>query len=150
MRYLLLLAIIIWLPVEAQTPLRSAAWAGPTIQCGESPTAANADLMPLDALNHWETQNAHPGAGQWPDGYSTTIRKVCLSHVGNFQAGYAVVGHSGPNGDHVTPFVIGIGTLCMNYEADAPVVVTGGEYFDVHAGCSSGSHAIILQLWYKN
>lgn len=136
----------------AQTPLKSATWRGPDVACGYQIPGRSDDVMPLDNANHWETQNAPPGAGVWPAGYSVTVRKVCVTHGGSFSApSYAVVGHSGPNGDHVSPYVnvpwTG-GTECMSYEKDAPVVVTGGEYFDVHANCASGTHHVILQLWY--
>lgn len=135
---------------QSALPLKSAAWRGPDIACGSSPTAAGADLMPLDGSMHWETQNAPPGAGPWPAGYNLLVRKVCVSHGGTFadSDGYAVVGHSGPNGDHVSPWLLGKGTICLSYDWDSPVVVTGGEYFDVHAGCSSGTHYVVLQLWY--
>ena len=136
------------LPVFAQVPLKSAAWQGPEVPCGTY--AYSPDLMPLSPSWEWETQNAKPGAGVWPVGYNLTVRKVCLTHAGSFTGpSYAVVGHSGPNGDHVSPYLVNqSGSVCMSYEKDAAVVVTGGEYFDIHAGCSVGSHHVILQLWY--
>lgn len=156
MKKLLLIPLLFVLPAIAQTPLRSVTWGANPIQCGTSPTAGGADLMPLDSNNNWETQNAIPGAqSQSPNtwaqdgaGRNITVRKVCVAHYGTFTNGYAVVGHSGPNGDHVSPYLIGKGQACMEFPADAPVVVTGGEYFDVHAGCESGSHAVTLQIWY--
>lgn len=130
----------------AQVPMKSAAWEGFALAC-----TGNDTLMPLQGgpAYNWHTQTATPGAGQWPAGQNLTARKVCVTHKGQFSGdSYAVVGHSGPNGDHVSPYVIGVGTQCMSYEKDAPVVVTGGEYFDVHAACQSGSHSVVLQLWY--
>lgn len=128
----------------AQVPLKSAAWAGPPIPCD-----GGDQLMWLHASGAWHTQGAAPGAGDWPAGQNLTVRKICVTHLGPFSGhSYAVSGHSGPNGDHVSPYVVGQGTQCMSYEKDAPIVVTGGEYFDVHASCQSGSHSVVLQLWY--
>lgn len=146
------LLCIVALAAIAQTaiPMQSATWRGPEIACG---TGLNgADLMPLNGQypGQWETQNAPPNAGVWPAGYNLTVRKVCLMHGGSFTGpSYAVVGHSGPNGDLVTPWVGRSGdSQCMSYEKDAAIVVTGGEYFDVHAGCASGSHFVVMQIWY--
>lgn len=128
----------------AVVPLKSATWAGPSVSC-----TTGDQLMPLDNSGNWHTQLAPPGAGVWPAGYNLTVRKICVTHRGSFSGdSYALSGHSGPNGDHVSPYVVGTGTQCMNYEADAPVVVTGGEYFDVHAMCNSGWHSVVLQIWY--
>lgn len=144
-KVLLALALAACGMVHAQAPLKSSAWRGYALAC-----TGNDTLMPLDGgpNYNWHTQSAPSGAGPYPAGYNITVRKVCVTHFTSDPNAYAVVGHSGPNGDHVSPVVIGNGTQCMSYEKDAPVVVIGGEYFDVHAACNSGSHSAILQLWY--
>lgn len=140
------LLLLFSLSASAQVPMKSAAWQSPTVACGTGHPSA--DVMPFDWSGNWNTQNVLPGAGKWPAGQSLSVRRVCVAHLGDFTGGYAVGGHSGPNGDHVTPYVPGMNSRCMYYEHEAPVVVTGGEYFDVHADCSSGMHYVVLTIWY--
>lgn len=143
----LLLLGIAEMAIAQVPPLLSAAWGGVTASC------SGADqLMPLDGSFRWDTQNSPPGAGIWPTGRNLIVRKVCIRHMVSAPGfnDYAVAGHSGPNGDHVTPYAQSNGpAACMSYDG-SPVVVTGGEYFDVHASCSVGGvHSVILQIWYE-
>ena len=133
----------------AQSALKSAAWAGPDTPCGVYPPSPAGDLMPLDGAGNWNTYSSVPGAHVgWNPNQNMTVRKVCIVHEGNMTgASYAVVGHNGPNGDWVTPRINTTEAFCMSFDS-VPVVFTGGEYFDIHAGCTSGSHHVILTIWY--
>jgi hypothetical protein len=127
--------------------MKSASWQGAPVACGPNAGSPD-DTMPLGGTGEWNTITAQPGGGQFPNDRILNIYAVCVSHFGSFNNARAFSGHSGPNGDPVTPYVIGQGTQCMTYNT-TPVVFTPGEYFDVHADCDTGgTHTAILQIWY--
>lgn len=142
-------------------PMKSFGFRSPSINCHRSasevaldPDGNITDLMPLDGARNVFAPPAVPGSRPqfiltFPPG-NFKIRKVCLTHwVNGSQANaYAVVGHWGPNGDHISPMFGGSDTRCMDFPVDAPVVFTAGEYLDVHAGCEGDWHWITLHIWY--
>ena len=69
---------------------------------------------------------AAPGAGRFPEG-NFYLRRVAI----------AVVGHCGPNGDWVSPMVVGTGHAEISFDADAAPLFAAGEYFDLHASCAA-------------
>lgn len=138
----------------------SFAYETPTIACSFKGSPSGDDRIPLSGkLGISDSKNytappAPPGSGVFPGG-AFTIRKVFIAHVLNAGSGivtdaYAVVGHSGPNGDWVTPMIIGPNAMGENsYPADAPVKFDAGEYLDVHAGCNgNASHSVKVAVWY--
>jgi hypothetical protein len=93
---------------------------------------------------------AMPGAGKFPSG-SFYLRRVSITHIVDGEAGagaYAVIGHSGPNGDWVSPMIVGNGQAEIAYDADAAPLFTPGEYFDFHTNCARGSHWGSAAFWY--
>lgn len=91
-----------------------------------------------------------PGAGPWPAG-NFSIRYVCISHYVNGVTAnaYAVVGHSGPNGDWISPMIQGSTQQCIVYPYETPVQFTVGEYLDVHTSCQTGSnHWVAMSVGY--
>lgn len=145
---------------QAPKPMKSFGFRSSAVPCARSAeeTARIVDLMPLDPSGNLFAPPARPGAGVqrdvngefiFPTG-SFSIRRVCVAHwiSGNQTDAYAMAGHSGPNGDLVSPPVVGTGKECAEYPADAPVVFTAGDYLDVHAGCLGDSHWIVLLVWY--
>lgn len=113
-------------------------------------TAAGADLMPLDGAFEWQANRAAIGA-PGPDAMPALpvgITKVCLAHHINGVAveSYSVAGKSGPNGDYMTPFFTGVGTMCMDWNPPTPWAP--GEHVDVHAACIHGTHWVNLTIQY--
>jgi hypothetical protein len=78
------------------------------------------------------------------------VRAVAVSHDvhGDVADSYAVVGHSGPNGDQISPLMVGRGTQTISYPEDAAPLFTAGEYFDLHSRCMAGEHWTTVQIWY--
>lgn len=146
MKYLAMLFLLLAAPAFA-SPLMSFALAGNPVVCNGAD-----QLMPIDGLGNTFAPPARPGAGQFPLG-SFSIRRVSLTHwiTGGSQGSYAVVGHSGPHGDHITQMFTGQGTTTMIYDADAPVAFSIGEYLDVHTMCPVGSqHWVEATVWYTS
>jgi hypothetical protein len=97
-------------------------------------------LLPFDTKHNWKMAPgfAVPGAGKFPEG-NFYLRRVAISHAIQGDTGglsYAVVGHFGPNGDWVSPVVVGTGHAEISFDADAAPLFTAGEYFDLHASCA--------------
>ncbi len=92
---------------------------------------------------------ASPGSGVFPTA-PFVIRHVNVTHwIDHADAySYAVVGHSGPNGDHVSPFLVGAGSIGISYSGDAAPVFAEGDYLDVHASCGGRKHRVAVQIWY--
>ena len=147
---------------QAQTnnPMRSFGYETPTIGCNYRGSPSGDDRIPLSGkLDIGDPKNytappAPPGSGVFPGG-AFTIRKVFIAHVVNTSSGsvtdaYAVAGHSGMNGDWVTPMIIGANAMGENsYPADAPVKFAVGEYLDIHAGCTgAATHSVKMAVWY--
>lgn len=88
-----------------------------------------------------------PGSFIWPTG-DFYIRKVSLTitNPSPNPTAWAIVGHSGPNGDWITSPVFENETRVMPFSADAAPLFTAGEYFDVHGDCD-GSTAILAVWW---
>ena len=87
-----------------------------------------------------------PGSGQFPIG-NFYLRRVALTVIGGSSNDWAVVGHSGSNGDWVSGAVIGGHDSIITYDQDAAPLFTAGEYFDVHASCGSGQW-VFVAFWY--
>ena len=97
--------------------------------------------LPVDPNRNWKMAPgfALPGAGKFPEG-SFYLRHVAISHAIQGDTGglsYAVIGHSGPNGDWVSPMVVGTGHAEISFDADAAPLFTAGEFFDLHASCAA-------------
>jgi hypothetical protein len=135
----------------AQVPLKSFAMRSPDVAC-----TGYDQLMPLDGDGNTLAPPAIPSSmpefapKQVPLNFK--IRIACISHSirGDPSFSWALIGHSGPNGDHTSPVVHGTGVQCLSFPADAPVVFTHGEYLDVHAGCVRGTHWVMMQIWYTD
>lgn len=137
----------------AQTPMRSFTYISPLLRCSGD------QLMPLDQQGNTLAPPAAPAGGfgpgiaEFPRG-SFRIRSVCVTHqiIGSTVSdlSYAVAGHHGVNGNDMTPRIVGSGHACKDYPADAPILFSEGEYVDVHAACSSGSHWAALQIWFTD
>lgn len=135
-------------PLFAQAfPLKSFAYQSRPVSC-----TGGDQLLPFDAAGNWKLQPgfAKPGSGEFPNG-SFYLRLVSISHSIDGEAGsaaYAVVGHSGPNGDWVSPMITGNGHADISFPADAAPLFTPGEYFDLHATCKRGEHWASVAFWY--
>jgi hypothetical protein len=127
------------------TPLRSFSYRSQTVYGNGTD-----QLMPFDDNGHWQMAYgfAAPGAGKFPQG-SFWVRKVAITHwlQRPTQNSYAVVGHSGENGDWVSPMIVGCGQAVTSYDGAAPLF-TPGEYFDVHACCHKGKHWVAVCFWW--
>jgi hypothetical protein len=143
MKRLLLVLLCVSTQALGQTPLKSFAFKSAPVAC-----SGNDQLMPLTQYKEEKAPPAQPGAGDWPTGVFY-IRIACITHYvqGSQIHSFAVVGHSGPNGDHTTPLLIGNGTLCSPV-FDPPIIFTPGEYLDLHAGCTGEWHWASMQVWY--
>ena len=134
-------------PTAKTVPLKSFSYMSIPIECN-----GKDQLLPFDAEGHWKMapDQAKPGAGEFPSG-NFYLRKVSLSHSIEGEAGlgsYAVVGHSGPNGDWVSPMIVGTGHAEISFDPDAAPLFTSGEYFDLHTSCASGRHWGSASFWY--
>lgn len=97
-------------------------------------------LLPFDSDRNWKMAPgfAAPGAAKFPEG-NFYLRRVAISHAIQDDTGgmsYAVIGHSGPNGDWVSPMIVGTGHAEISFDADAAPLFSVGEYFDLHANCA--------------
>ncbi len=125
-------------PAHAQSnsaPLKSFGYQSLPIPCD-----GKDQLLPFDASRNWKMAPgfAAPGAGAFPEG-SFYLRRVAISHAILGDTGglsYAVIGHSGPNGDWVSPMVVGTGHAEISFDADAAPLFIAGEYLDLHAACA--------------
>jgi hypothetical protein len=131
-------------------PLKSFSYRTELVACA----GLNKDqLMPFAPRGDWKMAPgfADPGAGTFPSG-KFFLRRVTVTHVITGTAGplaYAMVGHSGPNGDWISPMIVGNEqSAIISYDADAAPLVTPGEYFDIHASCESGTHWATASFWY--
>jgi hypothetical protein len=89
-----------------------------------------------------------PGSGVLPttDFY---IRAIGLTVMGGNAGDWAVIGHSGSNGDWVTPkLLVGQPPLIMRFDADAAPLFTLGEYLDAHKGLSDSALMISVCFWW--
>lgn len=131
----LLLASLLPAHAEGDTiPLKSFGYQSLTVSCD-----GKDQLLPFDTNRSWKMAPgfAEPGAGKFPEG-NFYLRRVAISHGIQSDTGglsYAVIGHSGPNGDWVSPVVVGTGHAEISFDADAAPLFTAGEYFDLHASC---------------
>lgn len=142
--FYLLCVSISW--AEPPKPLKSFSYMSQTVTCD-----GGDQLLPFDKKGDWKMAPGYapPGAGEFPSG-NFFVRVVTLSHTidGKVADSYAVVGHSGPNGDHISPWMVGPGTQMIAYPEDAAPLFTAGEYFDLHSRCMSGIHWATMQIWY--
>jgi hypothetical protein len=133
----LIAALLLGMPAQAQTQaLKSFAYAS---------TGCSGGLMYFGSNWAMGAQWAQPGSGTFPSG-DFWIRAVSLTYFGSGND-WAIVGHSGPNGDWVTPPALPGHTIKIVYPPDASPLFTAGEYFDVHSSCSSGADALVA-IWY--
>jgi len=136
--YLAILFLTSLLPAHAESgtlPLKSFSYQSLTVSCD-----GKDQLLPFDTTSNWKIapEFAAPGAGKFPEG-NFYLRRVAISHAIQGDTGgmsYAVIGHSGPNGDWVSPVVVGTGHAEISFDADAAPLFTAGEYFDLHASCA--------------
>lgn len=140
---LLVLLVLLAGTVIAQTPMKSFSFQTQSLRCNTED-----QLMPLSPGVTFAPP-ALPGAGVLPRG-DFLIRKVCVGHwiAGSQDDSYIVVGHSGVNGDHISPMFAGSQTICMDFPNDAPVKFAAGEYLDIHSACTQGTHWATLQIWF--
>ncbi len=125
-------------PAHAETktiPLKSFGYESLTVACD-----GKDQLLPFDAKRNWKMAPgfATPGAGKFPEG-NFYLRRVTISHAIEGDTGglsYAIIGHSGPNGDWLSPMIVGSGQAEISFDADAAPLFTAGEYFDLHATCA--------------
>jgi hypothetical protein len=136
--YLVLPILAVFSPALAETktiPLKSFGYRSLTVPCD-----GKDQLLPFDLKRDWKMAPgfAAPGAGKFPEG-NFYLRRVSISHAIEGDTGgssYAVIGHSGPNGDWVSPMVVGTGHAELSFDADTAPLFTVGEYFDLHASCA--------------
>ena len=136
--YLVLLFLAPILSARAQTnavPLKSFGYQSVIVTCD-----GKDQLLPFDASGNWKMAPgfAVPGASRFPEG-NFYLRRVAISHGIIGDAGglsYAVIGYSGPNGDWVSPMVVGTSPTEISFDPDAAPLFTAGAYFDLHATCA--------------
>ncbi|MGC2032945.1 MAG: hypothetical protein WA642_23215, partial [Steroidobacteraceae bacterium] len=134
-------------PVAAQsvTPMKSFAYASGG--CTNTPAA----LLTFGGSGAWQmglgSGMAAPGSGTFPTG-DFYVREISLSVIGGSPGNWAVIGHSGPNGDWVTGAVQPGQTKTFRFFQDAAPLFTAGEYFDAHiASCVSGMSILVVFSW---
>jgi hypothetical protein len=94
-----------------------------------------------------------PGAGAFPDDrfYLRAVGLTFLPNGGSKppSGDWALVGHSGSNGDWVTPAVPLGQTLYITFPADAAPLfdVAAQEFFDVHVNACKDTQAMVV-FWY--
>lgn len=87
-----------------------------------------------------------PGAGNLPTDTEWYVRKIGLTYLGgSANTDWAIVGHSGPNGDWCTPACPAGQYVEVDFPADAPVQFENGEYFDVHV--TGGGQILVVFFW---
>lgn len=136
--YLVILFLASLLPAQAENdtiPLKSFSYQSLTVSCD-----GKDQLLPFGANGNWKMapESALAAAGKFPES-NFYLRRVAISHTIQQDTGgssYAVIGHSGPNGDWVSPMVVGTGHAEISFDADAAPLFTAGEYFDLHASCA--------------
>jgi hypothetical protein len=138
MAYFILLFLTSLVPARAQSntiALKSFGYQSLTVSCD-----GKDQLLAFDTNRNWKMAPgfALPGAGKFPEG-NFYLRRVAISHAIEGDTGslsYAVIGHFGPNGDWVSPMVVGTGHAELSFDADAAPLFTVGKYFDLHASCA--------------
>ncbi len=80
------------------------------------------------------------------------IRKIGVTTLGGTTGDWVLIGHSGPNGDWVTPKVLPNQTFVIDFDATAaPLFTVGGttpEYLDAHQGNPSTTMAASICFWW--
>jgi len=143
---------------QTRTPMLSFGYRTPTVACNYHGGPTGDDRLPLSVKlpltdpKSYTAPPALPDSGHFPPG-QFFIRKIFVAHIitgGPVTGAYAVVGHSGPNGDWVSPMVIGPNAVGKNsFPADAPVIFAPGEYLDIHAGCTGpATQSAVIAIWY--
>jgi hypothetical protein len=89
---------------------------------------------------------APPGAGIFPTG-NFNLRRVGLTVMGGSVDDWALIGHSGPNGDWVSLAVPSGKSEWMDFPSDASPLFSAGEYFDAHVSNCNGTH-VLVSFWY--
>lgn len=124
----------------APTPLKSFAYASTGCSNGFLTFGTGSFQMGLGA------GMAQPGSFYFPTG-NFYIRKVSLTLIGGGATNWAIVGHSGPNGDWITkPAITGHDSL-MDYDIDAAPLFTAGEFLDVHISFCDGVSGLVAVWW---
>lgn len=140
MKARLILAAGLWLAasmaVAQTTPLKSFAYAS---------SGCSSGLLTFSGT--YQMTSVPAGAGQLPAG-NFWIRAISLTFLSSLSAEWSIVGHSGSNGDWVTPPTLSNSTASIVYPADAAPLFTVGDYLDVHVlSCSYGENALV-SVWY--
>lgn len=138
--FLLFCSLIIASAAFAQTPLKSFSY--------ESDGCSNG-LMLFYGQNYMIQPGNPPGAGDFPQG-AFWIRNVSLTFTSNDNTETAVVGHSGPNGDLLSPFVIANQWGSISYPSDGAPLFSPGEYLDVHVNSNcNNNESVSLVVGYS-
>jgi hypothetical protein len=88
-----------------------------------------------------------PGSGSFPSG-DFYVRAIAVTVPSGTAGNWALIGHSGPNGDWVTPPVLVGHTEWFKYPDDAAPLFTAGEYFDCHIATNDNSISALIAFWY--
>lgn len=124
----------------AQTPLKSFSY--------ESDGCSNG-LMLFYGQNYMLQPGNPPGAGEFPTG-AFWIRNVSLTFTSDDKTETAVVGHWGPNGDLLSPFVIANQWGSISYPSDGVPLFSPGEYLDVHVNSNcNNNESVSLVVGYS-
>jgi hypothetical protein len=96
----------------------------------------------------------YPGSGVFPtpgvNGASGNfwVRQVSVTVSSGQPGNWVVVGHSGPNGDLISEYVLVGQTKLTRYDADAAVLFTAGEIFDAHVAFYDASIQASIRFSY--
>ena len=146
MRLIYALLLILLLPLNAWAQ-RSFAAASDWIRCDGGDQVAV--WLPASTYNGYpmpEGSTTSIGAGAGPDfNRPFTIVGAAIAHFTRDPMGYAVVGHSGVNGDLMTPMTVGPAYAYMSINQ----LYTPGEHIDAHIYCAQGSlHYVYMTVWF--
>ena len=113
-------------------------------------TSTPSPLLTFNGTANWQmgvgSGMAGPGAGVFPTG-NFYVRAVSITVVGGASTNWALIGHSGPNGDWTTGAVPPGQNKKINFPADAAPLYTAGEYFDAHVSACDGI-SILVSFWW--
>ncbi len=145
-----LLALLLSLTAQAKAqtqPLKSFAYA--SIGCT---AVSGAPLLVFGPNNQWKMGPGYApsGAGPLPS-INFWIRSISVTFFndGAVPQEWAIVGHSGPGGDWVSPAVVAnYGAVTKDYPSDAAPLFTLGEYLDFHVFTCDHGERVVISVWY--
>jgi len=111
-------------------------------------TVGGAPLFKFDASGNWKMAPgfAAPGSGAFPSG-NFWVRKVGITVTGSSGA-WAIIGHSGANGDWTSEAVLSGNSKDVDFFEDAAPLFTAGDYFDCHPSVNDPSMVVDLAFWW--